>query len=173
MQEQPILPATTREDLLRRAWYIHDAAWFAAVREAYGMEAANRLNQKAVQVVARAESARLGRVTGFQPGDLGELLRLIETGRELYVGQDLMEMKTTQLAPDRYEASVSRCFVAEHIVKAGMATDYKCAVFDRVQGWHQGLRMPLAEGQVPRTTCLIARGEECRREFQLKTEQPP
>ncbi len=165
------LAPEVREDLLRRAWYIHDAAWFAAVREELGIETANRLNRRAVHTVALAEARRLAKAadTG-SVGTLRAMLEFIAAGDNIYVGPRLMEMEARQVDERSYQVHVKNCFVAEHIARAGMAESYECAVFERVASWHDALGLPLAPGQLPPMQCVKAANQECRKVLRLAVE---
>lgn len=157
-----------REELLRRAWYIHDAAWFAAVRQESGIETANRLNKQAVRAVGVMEARRLARAIGGDPaGSLAEVIDFMRIGHAVYVTPELMTLSMQPAGEDSYEVNVERCFVAEHIAKAGMAEVYECAVFDRVAAWHEAIGRPLAQGQLAPSRCAMANGGACRRVLQL------
>jgi len=163
MTETTSLSNETREDLVRRAWYSHDARWYSAVAEEFGLEAANRLNRRIVRVIGQIEAGRLSRALGTQTAeDLSEFLQFMESGRQLYVTPPLIEMDVRQVDGKSYEIAVTGCFVAQNIQRAGIAESYDCAVFDRVQGWHDALGLPL-DDDLPPTRCAMARGEECRR----------
>jgi len=163
MNETGELSEGTREDLLRRAWYSHDARWFAAVAQEFGMEAANRLNRRVVREVGQVEAGRLAKALGVQQASsVAEFLDFLEAGRQLYVAPPLIEMDVRQVDGERYEIAVTQCFVAQNIQRAGIAESYQCAVFDRVQGWHDALGLPLA-ASLPPARCAMAAGRECRR----------
>ena len=158
------LPQGAREELLRRAWYVHDARWFAAVTAECGIETANRLNRAAVRAVGEIEAGRLARALGKGPDrSLEGLLDLLHSGLELYIGAELMDMGLQKVDDHSYEVHVRECFVATNVTKAGIADVYECAVWDRVHGYHQAVGQSLVEGQLPASTCPRARGEECRR----------
>jgi hypothetical protein len=165
------LDGATREDLIRRAWYIHDARWFALVTAEFGMAAANRINRQAVRAVAEAETGRLVRALG-QPEieSLEQALWVIDRGRDVYVAEPLMEMEYRKIDDRSYEVALRNCFVSTNVAKAGIADRYECAVFDRLFGWHKALGWPLSEQSIPTTTCAKARGEECRRVLTLAEE---
>ena len=165
------LDAAAREELIRRAWYIHDARWFALVTAEFGIETANRINRQAVRAVAEAEAGRLLRALG-QPdmATLAAVIATIDKGREVYVAPPLMEMEFRQIGEQAYEVAMDNCFVATNVVRAGIADRYECAVFDRLAGWHTAMGRPLSEQSVPTTTCVKARGEECRRVLTLAEE---
>ncbi len=163
------LSSSVREDLIRKNWYSHDARWFAAVAEEFGIEAANRMNRRIVRAIGQVETGRLAKTLGVErPSNLQEFLSMLEMGRELYVPPPLIEMDARPIDERSYEVTVSRCFVAENIRRAGIAETYDCAVFDRVQGWHDALGLPLAGDQLPATRCAMAQGRECRRVFTIR-----
>jgi hypothetical protein len=159
----------TREDLLRKNWYSHDARWFAAVVEEFGLEAANRLNRRVVRAVGQVETRRLANALNVErASNLSGFLQMLETGRELYVAPPLIEMEARAIDESSYEIRVSRCFVAENIQRAGIAEAYECAVFDRVAGWHDALGLPLADDELPAQRCAAAQEQECRRVFAVR-----
>ena len=68
-----------REQLLVKCWMTHDARWFNAVAREFGMEVANRLNQRAVREMAKVEWQRVGGALGIAPPrDAADCLRAQE-----------------------------------------------------------------------------------------------
>lgn len=164
MTGQTNLTQEVREDLIRRAWYTHDARWYAAAAAQFGIEAANRLNREAVRALGLVEARRLAQALGRSPADsIDHLLGFLETALEVYVPPPLMEVAFDQVDGQSYEVRVSRCFAAANIKKAGIEDAYECAVFDRLEGYHAVMGLPLAEGQLPPAQCAMAAGRECRR----------
>ena len=150
-------------ELVRSCWYSHDARWFMSVAQEYGMEAANRLNRRAVRALGQVEARRLARALGIEPvSTLTEMAQLIEAGRRILFPQPGMEIELKITDPKSYEVAFQRCFVHEKIARAGIGPGYVCAVFDRLQGWHEGLNLPLAE-ELPALACAKLQGKECRR----------
>ncbi len=165
------LDAETEKDLLRRCWMWHDARWFAAVAGEFGMEAANRLNRRNVRALGQTEMRRLMRALDVESvGGIAEALALYEAGRALYVPASLMEADVGAVADDSYDVTFRRCFVHENIVRAGIAATYECAVFERLQGWHDAWGLPLAE-ELPARPCALAAGEACRHRFAIRQER--
>lgn len=163
------LDSKTREDMIRRAWYAHDARWFAAVAAEYGMEVANRLNRAAVRAVGQVEAGRLARALGRQRAEnVEEFLDFLKGGLDLYVAPPLMDMAMRKVDDRSYEVTVNDCFVYTNIAKAGITETYECAVWDRVQGYHEALGQSLEDGQRPGAICVRARGQECRRVLTIK-----
>lgn len=163
------LDPRAREDMIRRAWYAHDARWFAGVAMEFGMDAANRINRAAVRGVGQVEAGRMARALGIQAVPTVEgFLEFLRSGLDLYVAPPLMNMDMRKVDDRSYEITVNDCFASNNIIRAGMAGSYECAVWDRVQGYHEALGQTLEEGQLPATTCVKARGLECRRVLRIK-----
>jgi hypothetical protein len=163
--------AEEREDLLRAGWLSHDARWYAAAVDDVGTAAANRLNRRAIRHAAMVEARRLHRVLGSPPvGTAREFLDFADQARELFVG-DRVELCNEVIDTRTYRVEVKRCFAAEQVERAGLASSYECGIFDRIQGWHEALRVPLSE-DVPTTTCLLANGERCERTIRMRVEAP-
>lgn len=157
------LKAEERETLLRRAWYGHDGRWFAAVAAEFGLDAANRVNRKALRAATVGEMRGVAKTIGVErASDLDQFLALFDAAASVFVPRSLMEFDVKRVDDRSYEVSFQRCFVHENITKAGIADHYVCAVFDRVAGWHDALGLPLAE-EPAALPCAKAQGKECRR----------
>lgn len=162
MTETSALSTQEREDFLRTAWLSHDARWYAAAVDELGPAIANRLNRKAIRAAGVVEARRLHRRVDIGPIDsAASFLAFAEFARGLVVG-DKVEMVTEALDGNSYRVTVNRCFAADQISRAGLAGAYECGIFDRIQGWHEGLGVPLAS-DVPTTLCLLANGQPCVR----------
>jgi hypothetical protein len=169
--EKRQLTSDEREDLLRRLWLWHDACWFAGVAQEFGMDAANRLNKSTVRALGQTEMRRLMKVLHVERvTTIGGAMQLYDAGRELYVPTTLMDADVGAVTDGSYEVTFNRCFVHENIVRAGIAGTYHCAVFDRLEGWHDAWGLPLAESMPPRT-CALAAGQTCRQQFILRQAQ--
>lgn len=152
--------AGEREQLLVKCWMSHDARWFNAVAREFGMEAANRVNQAAVRDAARAEAQRVGRALGVPPPkDAGGCLRAQQALIGL-LGPDLLEYDAQVDGADSYSIRVKRCFAHENVEKAGIASQYDCGIFARIEGWLEGMGFG-HEVEPPLKGCLKAQGKEC------------
>jgi hypothetical protein len=168
MTEGPVLDPETEKDLLRRCWLWHDARWFAAVAGEFGMAAANRINRANVRALGQVEMRRLMKARGVdQVADLAAAMRLYDAGRDLYVPGSLMDAEVGAIADGSYEVTFRRCYVHENIVRAGIADAYECAVFARIEGWHDAWGLPLAE-DLPARTCALAAGQQCRQRLAVR-----
>ncbi len=165
------LTAETEKDLLRRCWLWHDARWFAAVAGEFGMEAANRINRTNVRALGQVEMRRLMKAQGVErAGDIVEAMELYDAGRDLYVPPSLMDADVAVTGAGAYEVTFRRCYVHENITRAGIAATYHCAVFDRIQGWHDAWGLPLAE-DLPARTCALTAGQPCQQRFAVMQKE--
>ena len=159
---------SAREQLLVKCWMTHDARWFNAVAREFGMEAANRLNQAAVRESAKVEAQRLGRALGLAPPQDAE--GCLQSQRALIgvLGPDLLDYEAQAEGPDSYRVSVKRCFAHENVEKAGIAAQYDCGIFARVEGWLDGMGVA-HQVSPPLKGCLKAQGRECVHTIRVRT----
>jgi len=150
----------TQKDLLVKGWMSHDARWFMAVAENFGIDAANRLNQFVCRGIGRVEMKRFMKSLSLSPPkDMEEYLNLKKAALSLY-GSDLAEYEIKILNHQSYQMHLKRCFAYENIVRAGIKDEYECGIFARLQGWidAQGLGHELTP---PLGKCMKVLGEEC------------
>jgi hypothetical protein len=148
------------KDLLIKGWMSHDARWFMAVANHFGMDAANRLNQSVCRELGRVEMKRYMKTLALSPAkDLEEYLTLNRAAFSLY-GSGLAEYEIKILDDHSYEVHMKRCFAYENIVKAGIEDRCECGIFARIQGWidAQGLEHELTP---PLGKCMMVFGKEC------------
>ena len=150
-----------QKDLLVKGWMSHDARWFMAVTQHFGIDAANRLNQFVCREIGRVEMKRYMKTLALsQPKDLAEYLTFHKAAFALY-GSGLAEYDIKTLDHRSYEIRLKRCFAYENIVRAGIKDQYECGILARIQGWidAHGLEHELkpALGK-----CMMVLGEECR-----------
>lgn len=149
-----------QKDLLVKGWMSHDARWFMAVAEHFGIGAANRLNQVVCRELGRVEMKRfMGTLNIVPPKDINEYLSLKKAGISLY-GPDLIEYEIEVVDSESFKMHVKRCFAYENIVRAGIKDQYECGIFARLQGWidAQGLKHELTP---PLGKCMKVLGKEC------------
>ena len=157
----------TQKDLLIKGWMSHDARWFMAVAERFGMDAANRLNQFVCRELGRVEMKRFMSTLNLSPPkNLDEHLNLKRAAISLY-GPDLVEYGIKILDHQSYKMDLQQCFAYENIVKAGIKDQYECGIFARLQGWidAQGLEHAISP---PLGKCMKASGEECSYTIELR-----
>ncbi|MBI4788302.1 MAG: hypothetical protein HY782_14820 [Chloroflexi bacterium] len=154
-----LLPSQ-REELLVKCWLSHDARWFMAVAQEYGMAVANRLNQIAAHELGKAEAQRLARALELSPvKTLDDYLLAQEIGIGLF-GPDLLDYDIVKTDDRSYQTQVRRCFAFDNAVRAGIAGEYECGIFARITGWLDAFGLE----HVTRPSlgkCLKAQGQDC------------
>ncbi len=168
----PDLSPEEREGLIRSCWYSHDARWFNAVAQEFGLEAANRLNKKACRALGEAEMRRLIKALNIaKPTTVEELVQVIEVAFRVFAPPPLTQLEIRIVDEHSYEGWIKRCYIHENVTKAGIGPLYDCAAGDRIQGWHNALGLPLTEEPGPRP-CPKVQGRECRPVIAFQSPQP-
>jgi len=156
----PHLSPETQKDLLIKGWMSYDARWFMAVAEQFGIDHANRLNQKVARELGRVEMKRFMKALNLSPSrNMEEYLNLKNAALSMF-GRDLVDYEIKTLDHQSYEMHLERCFAHENIVKAGIKDQYECGIFSKLQGWidAQGLE----HGLTPTLgKCMKILGKEC------------
>jgi len=160
-----------REALLIKCWMSHDARWFMAVAQAFGLQAASRLNQVASHEEGKVEARRLMRALGLPTvATLEDYLLLQETIIGL-LGPELLEYQVVTTGDDAFQVRVQRCFAHENVARAGVADVYECGIFSRVTGWldASGLKYEMTPSL---GKCQKTQGQECSSASSLKAALP-
>lgn len=160
------LSRNDQQELLIKGWMGHDARWFMAVCQQYGIKVANKMNQNVARSVGVVETQRLMKALGIsQARNPQEYLAFQETGISLY-GPELLDYEIKVINENSFRFIVGRCFAHESVTKAGIADDYECGIFARIQGWvdAHGFQREL---EPPLGKCLKVLGAECVYTFTL------
>jgi hypothetical protein len=157
---QNSLSFDTQKELLIKGWMSHDARWFMAVANHFGMDAANRLNQSVCREIGRVEMKRYMKTLGILPAkSVEECLTLMKAALSLY-GSGLAEYDIRAMDDESYEIHMKRCFAYENIVRAGIEDRCECGVFARLQGWIDAQKLN-HELTPPLGKCMMVMGKEC------------
>jgi len=74
-----------QKDLLIKGWMSHDARWFMAVAEHFGIEAANRMNQMVARDLGRVEMKRFMKALNLSPSrNMEEYLNLKKAALSMF-----------------------------------------------------------------------------------------
>jgi hypothetical protein len=162
------IPPGERASLLVRCWMSHDARWFAAAAAAHGLAEANRLNQAAAREEGRVEARRGLKACDLEePRSRDDCIRAQEALGALLV-PGLVDYTLAAAGDDGVQYRIERCFAHENVTRAGVAEQYECGVFARVQGWWDSFGLPYA--MTPALgPCPKVRGGECAYTFTLGT----
>jgi len=159
-----------RERLLVKCWMSHDARWFTAVAQAFGIEAANRLNQIAAREEGKVETRRIVRTLQLPPvASVDDYLVLQEIIIGL-LGPELLDYEVVELGGDAFQIRIRRCFAHENVERAGVAEVYECGIFARVSGWLDAL--DLSYEMTPLLgACARVQGRECAYTFTIRPQR--
>jgi hypothetical protein len=79
---------------------------------------------------------------------------------------DFMKFSYLFTAPDVLKVEMESCFAYEGMVRMGVAADYQCGIFERIEAWFRTLGIdyvsaPEVDG------CLMHRTGACSREIRF------
>ena len=154
------LSPSEREALLIKGWMSHDARWFMAVAREYGMEAANRLNRIAARAIGKVDAQRIVRALGLPPVTSADDYLLAQEVMIGLLGPEMLDYRVTKVGDSTFRIDVQRCFAHDNAVRAGIAEQYECGIFERIAGWLEVLGFAY-EIDPPLGKCLKAQGREC------------
>jgi len=115
------LSSHARESLLIKCWMSHDARWFMAVAQAFGIEAANRLNQVAAHEEGKVEARRIIRMLQLPPAATVDDYLVAQEIIIGLLGPDLLDYEVTKTGEGAFEIRIRRCFAHENVTRAGAA----------------------------------------------------
>jgi hypothetical protein len=165
------LSPSERETLLIKCWMSHDARWYMAVANEYGMPVVNRINRFAAHELGKVEARRVARALQLPSAtSVGDYLLTQEVLLGLF-GPDLLDYRLVKIGDNAYEVQVRHCFAYDNAVRAGITEDFECGVFARVTGWLQALG-PDCDMTPALGRCLKVQGRECMYTFELKAKSP-
>jgi len=156
------------KELIIKNWMTHDAMWFVHSMNEIGIEATNRVNRKAVKSMAIIEIKRLKKLLGVSSIDtFNELAEFITRAFETIRG-DFMELSYS--FPEHNlihgEWKQDTCFAYQGIKRIGAIDRYECGIFERLEGWFEGLELEYSvEPKV--TRCMMLTEGKCYRDFRF------
>jgi hypothetical protein len=160
-----------RESLLIKNWMSHDARWYMAVAQEFGLEVANQLNRVAAHEVGKAEARRIVRALKLPPIGAPDDYLVAQEIFIAFLGPELLDYDVAQASDHGYEIRVRRCFAYENVNRAGVVDQYRCGIFARVTGWMESLGLRY-EMTPTLGKCLKAQGLECTYAFDVAGAKP-
>lgn len=165
-------PLETRQlkQLLIKCWMTHDAMWFRHCVEECGIDVTNRVNKAAVRSMAAVEIRRFKKALGVgEVKTMDELKQLIDAAWQL-VSADFMEFTYSYPAPNVMRWDVRRCFAFDGVTQLGVADQYQCGIFPRIEAWFEtlGIEYDVAPEVVG---CLMHSDRKCFREYTFTFEE--
>ncbi len=155
-----------RESLLIRCWMTHDAMWFFHCLQECGMEKTNKINKAATRSMAQIEIKRIKKAVGVDKVETSQqLVDLMQAVLDL-VKADFMDFTWSVPAEDTIHWEMHRCFAYDGVQKLGVIDQYQCGIFERIEGWFEGLGLnysvtPQVQG------CMLDTEGRCVRDFRF------
>ena len=157
------------KELFSKNWMTHDAMWYGNCMHELGPEQANRLNKRAVRLMAAIEIKRIAKLMGkpkdFQVQTLDELSEIIATAFQV-VQTDFMKFDFGFPEKNVLRGKFHACFAHDGVKRFGMIDAYECGIFERVKGWIETLGVKYT--MTPEFTgCLMHQTGSCEVDFHL------
>jgi hypothetical protein len=159
-------------ELVLKCWMTHDGMWFMHCLKELGIETTNRLNKAAgrslagIEIKRIRESFDLGAIDSFE-----KLKALIRAALSSLVG-DFMDFAWTFPRENVLLVEAGRCFALEGMKRLGVAEQYECGIFSRVEGWFEALGLNFeVNPKIP--GCVMLKQGQCRREYTFIFDSKP
>jgi hypothetical protein len=158
-----ILDRFDKEELRRfliKNWMTHDALWYGEVAAKMGMAEASPMNLRVCRNLGKIELRRFAKKIGASPPqNMEELKELFSDAHAIFVPSFMdFEMKFSD--DGSITVHTKDCFAHNGMTKAGLISEYECGIFERIEGWFDG--MELEYTRTPDLSrCLKYKGEEC------------
>lgn len=121
-------------------WWLHDAHWFAAVAQRWGVEEANTINLQAIERAARGAVLQLRRQGVVAPPEsLRDLERIFRTMWWLFFPGGMYQSGTFCYEEDEARYIGCECHAYEQVKRAGMLGSYRCGCAAFRDGVRKGL----------------------------------
>jgi hypothetical protein len=154
------------KDYLGKGWLTHDGMWFFSTYKELGIDAANRLNKKAVESMSPFEAERTRRILGIADkkiSSFNEMAEFLHGALELVLPRSIfgrIHFSTPSTNVVHWEWKSDECFAYKGMERLGVANEYDCAVIYRIECWLNALGVkhtvkPRIKG------CLMAQKGKC------------
>lgn len=152
------------KSFLNKSWMTHDAMWFKLSVENVGIEKTNYINRKAVIEMAKIEIKRLIILINFNPvKNIDDLIKLIQSCFAI-LSEDYISFNMKKTSEHSLKFQITKCFAYEGVTKLGYIDDYECGIYDRIEGWFEGINLRF-EKDVIFKGCLMHHIGECVRNY--------
>ena len=154
------------KSLLNRNWMTHDAMWFKLSFENIGIDKTNQINREAARSMAKIEILRLLKALNLKrPESINDLLDMIH-GALSIIRESYFEFKIAKLNVNTLQFHINKCFAYEGVKKLGFIDKYECGIYERVEGWFEGLNIEYTNN-TNFLGCLIHRDGLCIKDYQF------
>jgi hypothetical protein len=154
------------KEILNKNWMTHDGMWFYHCLHECGIEKTNRINKAAVRSMALIEVKRVATLLKMDTvSDFGGFKALID-GLYGIVKADFMKFDYAFDSDNRFRMDMKQCFAYDGMKRIGAIEQYECGIFERVEGWFDGL--DIRYGVTPAVKgCMMHTDGMCYREYRL------
>ncbi len=130
------------KELFSKNWLTHDAMWYGSCMQELGPEKANKLNKKAIRLMAAIEIKRIMKLMD-KPKDVTintfhEFAEIIETAF-LLIQTSFLTFDFSFPEKNSLYGRFNECYAYDGVKKLGMIANYECGIVERVKGWLDGL----------------------------------
>lgn len=155
-------------DLMSKCWMTHDAMWFYHSLQEIGIDKTNRINKAAVRSMATLEVQRLKKILGHEDKKIDNFTDLKILFEEMFeiIKAGFMKGSIDFPSENVLRLTWQQCFAYDGINRMGIIDQYLCGIFDRIEGWFNGLGLkfevsPKVDG------CMMYTEGKCYRDYKI------
>lgn len=153
-------------EVLNKCWMTHDGMWFYHCMQECGIKKANRINKAAVKSMAMIEIKRIKKALDIEEVKTFDQFKVFMEGVYSILKADFMKFDYSYPKENALHVVMNQCFAYDGIKRIGAIEQYQCGIFERFEGWFQGLSLeytiyPQVEG------CMMHMDGICFRDFRF------
>ncbi|MFX1298367.1 MAG: DUF6125 family protein [Promethearchaeota archaeon] len=165
-EKMNLMSTNELKELLIKSWMTHDGMWFYHCLKECGIEKTNIINKAASRSLGKIEIKRFKKAFNIDNIKTFEQLKEFIDKVISIVKADFMKFSYNFSEENEFHFKMHKCFAYEGINRIGVLDDYKCGIFDRIEGWFETLGIPFHVS--PKIDgCLIYKGEKCIRNYKF------
>lgn len=154
------------KELLIKNWMTHDGMWFYHCFKECGIDKTSNINKAAVRAMAIIEIKRIKKAIAIERVETFERFKGFMDAVCNIIKADFMKFDYSFPSDCVCHVEMQECFAYDGINKIGMIDKYRCGIFDRFEGWFDGLDIkysvtPQVDG------CMMHTDGKCFRDFKL------
>lgn len=155
------------KELLSKCWMTHDGMWFYHCMQECGIEKTNRINKAAVKSMALIEVKRIKKALNMEEiKTFDQFKKFMDNACDI-IKADFMKFEYEYRAGNDLRIVMNECFAYDGIRRIGAIEQYQCGIFDRFEGWFEGLSLeydtsPQVQG------CMMHQDGKCYRDYKFQ-----
>jgi len=155
------------KEILHKNWMTHDAMWFLHCLQECGIEKTNKINRAAVKSMSKIEIKRMAKALGVERITNFEEFKAFFDGVQDIVKADFMDFGYEFTEGHTLHMAMRQCFAYDGMKRIGAIDTYECGIFDRIQGWFEG--MGISYSVTPKVTgCMMNEQGPCYRNYRFE-----